>query len=211
MKEIITIQHPQSEQHLNGMIGSWGDWDLTELGARHAKRIGMKLREEIGEKRFRLFSSDLPRARHTAEIIAECLHLEPRYTPLLREMNLGEANGKTKDWAREHAACPLWPGMIDWAQSVDDRPFRGAETKREVWQRLHAFMEQEISGSDEHLILVSHDGVLSLFFAMWLGMDVDQLQHSHLSGRKGGVSHLLEDANGHRLMLRLNDMSFIHD
>jgi probable phosphoglycerate mutase len=32
MKNIITIQHTQSIQHTNGMIGSWGDWDLIGLG-----------------------------------------------------------------------------------------------------------------------------------------------------------------------------------
>jgi len=29
-KNIITIQHPESIHHTNGMIGSWTDWELTE-------------------------------------------------------------------------------------------------------------------------------------------------------------------------------------
>lgn len=29
MKNIIAIQHTQSEQHINKMIGSLGDWNLT--------------------------------------------------------------------------------------------------------------------------------------------------------------------------------------
>ena len=45
MKNIITIQHTQSVHHTNGMVGSWTDWDLTELGVQQAKRIGCKLRE----------------------------------------------------------------------------------------------------------------------------------------------------------------------
>ena len=32
MKHIITVQHTQSVHHTNGMVGSWTDWDLTELG-----------------------------------------------------------------------------------------------------------------------------------------------------------------------------------
>ncbi len=31
MKQIITIQHCQSQQHLNGMMGGWNDWDLRNL------------------------------------------------------------------------------------------------------------------------------------------------------------------------------------
>ncbi len=31
MKQIITIQHCQSQHHLNGMMGGWNDWDLRNL------------------------------------------------------------------------------------------------------------------------------------------------------------------------------------
>ena len=30
MRRIIAIQHTESMQHVNGMVGSWQDWDLTE-------------------------------------------------------------------------------------------------------------------------------------------------------------------------------------
>ena len=47
MKHIITIQHTQSVHHTNGMVGSWTDWDLTELGREQAESIGRKLKEEL--------------------------------------------------------------------------------------------------------------------------------------------------------------------
>ena len=47
MKTIITIQHTQSIHHMNGMVGSWTDWELTELGVNQAKRIGEKLKAEL--------------------------------------------------------------------------------------------------------------------------------------------------------------------
>ena len=43
MKNIITIQHTQSIHHTNGMIGSWTDWDLSELGIQQAENIGRNL------------------------------------------------------------------------------------------------------------------------------------------------------------------------
>ena len=45
MKTIITIQHTQSVHHTNGMVGSWTDWDLSELGVQQFKRIGEKQRK----------------------------------------------------------------------------------------------------------------------------------------------------------------------
>lgn len=70
MKTIITIQHTQSVHHTNGMVGSWTDWDLTELGIEQAKRIGEKLGTELSGKTFVMYSSDLKRAKQTADAVA---------------------------------------------------------------------------------------------------------------------------------------------
>ena len=47
MKHIITVQHTQSIHHTNGMVGSWTDWDLTELEKIQADHIGKKLSDEV--------------------------------------------------------------------------------------------------------------------------------------------------------------------
>lgn len=208
MKNIITIQHPQSAQHLNGMIGSWADWDLTELGIEQANRIGERLSNELNE-RYILYSSDLKRAKHTAEIVAGYFNIEPILTAALREFHLGEAVGKSKDWARANVKCPVRAGTIDWPTDFDDRPFMGAESIRDVWNRLSGFYNQMMSSPEENLILVSHDGTLSIFYALWLGLDVTMLKQCNLSGKSGGVSFLQEDSQKHRIISRLNDLSYI--
>ena len=71
MKTIITIQHTQSVHHTNGMIGSWTDWELSELGVNQAKNIGEKLKAELEGKEFVMYSSDLLRAKQTAEIVGK--------------------------------------------------------------------------------------------------------------------------------------------
>lgn len=93
MKNLITIQHTQSIHHTNGMVGSWTDWDLSELGVEQARRIGNKLSEEICGKPYVMYSSDLLRAKHTAEIVANDLNITPIFTRVLRERNLGAAVG----------------------------------------------------------------------------------------------------------------------
>ena len=47
MKRIFTVQHTQSEHHTNGMVGSWTDWNLTDLGKQQADRIAEKLKQEL--------------------------------------------------------------------------------------------------------------------------------------------------------------------
>jgi len=209
MKKIITIQHTQSEQHTNGMIGSWADWNLTGIGMEQARRIGQRLSEEIRDERYVMYSSDLLRARYTAQIVAGFLDIVPIFTDVLREFYLGEAIGKSKEWARANTQCKVWPQTVDWAVSVDEKPFIGAESKREVWHRLLPFYNQIITSPEENIIIVSHDGTLSLFYAMWLGFEVNLLERCELSGKSGGVSILVEDAECHRMITRLNDLSYI--
>ena len=93
MRKIITRPHTRSEQHINGMIGSWGRRNLTDLGIEQAERIGKNLREEIKNDRYLFYSSDLLRAAHTAEIVAAYLNVEPIYGSLLREFYSGIAVG----------------------------------------------------------------------------------------------------------------------
>ncbi|MDR1631130.1 MAG: phosphoglycerate mutase family protein [Oscillospiraceae bacterium] len=205
MKNIITIQHTQSLQHTNGMIGSWTDWDLTELGIEQAKRIGERLSVEIQHKQYVMYASDLLRTRHTAEIIARFLEIEPIFTETLREFNFGEAVGKSKEWANKNTMVKTFP---NW-KTVDEKPFVGSESKREVWNRLLHFQDDIMANAENNFIIISHSGTLSVFFALWLGLDVEMLNRCDLSGNAGGVSFLHEDSDRKRIIRRLNDMQYL--
>ena len=106
MKHIITIQHTQSIHHTNGMVGSWTDWDLTELGKIQANHIGKKLNNELAGKKVVLYSSDLKRAMQTTEEITKYLGIQPIFKQELRERNLGKCCGKSVQWLRENIECP---------------------------------------------------------------------------------------------------------
>ena len=62
MKTIITIQHTQSIHHTNGMVGSWTDWELSELGKEQAENIGRNLSAELSGD-YVVYSSDLLRTK----------------------------------------------------------------------------------------------------------------------------------------------------
>jgi len=211
MRKIITIQHTQSEQHINKMIGSLGGWNLTELGIKQAHSIGKSLAAEFKKQRFAVYSSDLLRAKQTAEIVSGYFNITPIFTSALREFDLGEANGKSKEWARNNQQCSMWQGTIDWAKSVYDKAFIGAESKFDVWNRLSKFLNEILAEKNEDIIIVSHDGALSILYALWLDMDIEMLNKCNLSGKTGGVSVLQEDDDGYRIITRLNDMSYMRE
>jgi probable phosphoglycerate mutase len=201
MKSIITIQHTQSIHHTNGMVGSWTDWDLSETGKTQAENIGRKLSKELAGKRVVMYSSDLKRAAQTAEIIGQHLNLRPILSFELRERNLGKCVGKSVQWLRENMECQ--------EKTVDDRMFSDAESRRDEWNRLYPFFQKISESQEEHIIIVSHGDLLSVFNAMWLGLDVESINKAELFGLAGGVSFMLENNDGKHFIKRLSDMSYI--
>lgn len=201
MKNIITIQHTQSIHHTNGMIGSWTDWDLSELGIKHANNMGRNLSKELGNKKYVMYSSDLLRAKNTAKIIGKYLGVEPILARELRERNLGKCVGKSVKWFKEN--------IEKQEKSIDDKMFSDAESRRDEWNRLLPFFNKLMASEHENIIIVSHGDLLSVFNTMWLGLEVETLNKSELFGLAGGVTFMEETADGKRFIKRMSDMSYI--
>ena len=87
--------------------------------------------------------------------------------------------------------------------------FSDAESRRDEWNRLRPFFEKIMGGSEENMIIVSHGDLLSIFHAMWLGMEVDMLNRCELFGMAGGVSFMRENEDVKRIINRLSDMSYL--
>lgn len=201
MKNIITIQHTQSIHHTNGMVGSWTDWDLSEQGIQQADNIGKNLLNQLKDKKYIMYSSDLLRAKHTAEIVGKHLEITPILSTELRERNLGRCVGKSVKWMKDNMECQ--------EKSIDDKMFSDAESRRDEWNRLFPFFNEIMNNEHENIIIVSHGDLLSVFNAMWLAMDIEMLNKCELFGFAGGVSFMYESADGKRFIKRMSDMSYI--
>ena len=195
MKTIITIQHTQSIHHMNGMVGSWTDWELTELGVNQAKRIGEKLKAELEGREFVMYSSDLLRAKQTADNVGSYLGLTPILRSELRERNLGKCCGKSVQWLREN--------IEQQEKTIDDRLFSDAESRRDEWNRLKPFFDEIMSNDEENIIIVSHGDLLSVFNTMFLGLNVETINDCEMFGLAGGVSYMFENNEGKRFIKRI--------
>jgi broad specificity phosphatase PhoE len=96
---LIVVRHGETEWNVQHREIGQLDSPLTERGIRQAEAIGRRLRS------FRIdhfYSSDLGRAVHTSEIIAEYnLGLKVQLDTGLRERNMGEFQGLSWDDIRE--------------------------------------------------------------------------------------------------------------
>ena len=201
MKNIITVQHTQSVHYTNGMVGSWTDWELTETGKQQADSIGRNLKAELAGKNVIMYSSDLLRAKQTAQIIAEHLGITPIFKSELKERNLGKCCGKSVQWLRDNIECQ--------EKTIDDRLFSDAESRRDEWNRLKPFFDDIMSDDSENIIIVSHGDLLSIFNTMFLGLTVESINNGEIFGLSGGVSHMFENNEGKRFIKRISDMSYI--
>ena len=183
------------------MVGSWTDWDLTDLGRTQADCIGKKLKDELTGKNVIIYSSDLKRARQTAEVIAKNLGIEPILKQELRERNLGKCCGKSVQWLRANIECP--------ETTVDDRLFSDGESRRDAWNRLKPFYEEVMASNEENIIIVSHGDLLSIWNAMYIGLPVESYYEVDIHGPAGGVSHMIISDDGKHRVRHINDMSYV--
>ena len=161
MKQIILVRHGQGTNNLpDSVIGGWSDVELTGLGIRQAEAVAERLSNEL-KGDIPMYSSDLRRARQTAEIICKRLDVTPVYALGLREHNAGIASGMNRE-----EAMKLWvkmdPPTLDW------RPWPEAESWGEFYARVAAFMDKLIE-TEERVLIVSHGGTIQNIIRWWLG------------------------------------------
>ena len=148
MGQVVLVQHVQSGHHVNEMSGGWTDTPLTDFGRRQEQRI----KDILDGHEYTLVSSDLLRACQTAEIIGDRLGLPVTQNAGLREINPGEATGRTKDWVRTHRSP-----RTDSAYDIDHREFPTAQTWRQFHRRVRACMEAlGASNESKNLLVVTH-------------------------------------------------------
>ncbi len=189
-KTIITVQHTESLHHINGMIGAWGDWELTEYGRKQAFEIGKWLLHEDCGNGFNMYVSDLKRTQQTAEEINKTLGISPIITNVIREVNAGAGNGQSRKWYDENKL----PRSSDY--DADYKPFPDAESDRELWERLLPFYEEIISNDMQRILIVSHGTTISFLQSMLMGYSLEDIEKFRFNGVGGSVSKYVIEPNG---------------
>ena len=182
MKNIITIQHTEAEHHVTKMVGGDTDYPLTQLGREHAHNIGNNLKKLYKDKNAIIYSSDMIRTKETAEIVNEYLGLNIVYRRELREIRMGEAKGKSREWEKQNSAPKERIPIAKY------RPFPNAETFEEVYDRTLPILEELLNNEHENIIIVGHGLALLMFHLLWLKIPVDCLEYTAYSIRAGAVS-----------------------
>lgn len=203
MNKIILVQHCQSEHHINNMSGGWTDTPLTDLGKTQAEIVGKCLKEKVNKDDFVLYSSDLLRAKQTAEIVGTHLDLDVMQDKGLREINTGVAAGKTKDWARANRKPRIRSGF-----DLDYQEFQDGESWREFYSRVCCCMDRIYeSEKDKNLLIVTHGGTLGYILAWWMKFEPEMIVNAYFSSSVGGITVLSQNSFQQNVVNKFNDTS----
>lgn len=200
---VILVRHAQSEHHIRRLTGGWTNTPLTDLGHEQARHVAARLRTELGETPVCVYTSDLARSRQTAEQIAAAFGVNPIDDQRLREHNNGVAVDLTIDQARER-----FPGVFDRPWDLDFRPFEGAETGREFYERVGGFIDSlPVDGPVP--VAVSHGGTILRLIARWLRMPPEAVDHVGFAAHTAAITVLQTGRYGERYVERSNDIAHL--
>jgi alpha-ribazole phosphatase len=118
-----------------------------------------------------IYCSDLTRCLETARIIAARCSLEPQALPELREISLGEWEGRRFDAVR--AADPH-EFQRRGEQIAEHRP-PGGESFNDLQHRVWPVFTKLASGAPQAILLVTHAGVIRVLLCRLLGMPLKNL------------------------------------
>ena len=148
------------------------DPPLSERGRAQARDLAERVE---GERLAALYTSDMRRARETAEVVAERLGLEPRVDERLAEVDMGGWQGRLRsEVMREHP--DVWAA---WRRADPDVRFPGGESLRDLNARVLAALADVAAGPLPALV-VCHGGPIRVALAAAGGEVKDAIANTEL-------------------------------
>ncbi len=155
MRDVLVVRHGESAWNAAGRWQGWLDVPLTPAGVDQARARGRALAGD-GLEFAAIYCSDLSRARHTAELIAEALDAPPPVAhPGFRERHGGVFQGLTRD----ELAARYPDELAAWRAGTLEAP-TGGETAAEILERFDvALGEAHRQSAPGALLVVTHGGL----------------------------------------------------
>lgn len=199
---IIITRHGETDWNSQKRIQGHTDLALNLSGKEQAEALSKRLSSSSIST---IFTSDLKRALETATILKARLNgAEVVVTPLLRERNWGEFEGKC--WNEIVDRIP------DEIKKMQSHPLNftpeGGESRSDMLERVKSFLSSiENINASGMIAVVTHGGVASLMIKYLTGMNLDSITPFHIENCSVNI---LENKHGKRWVINcLNDTSHL--
>jgi broad specificity phosphatase PhoE len=158
MTRLLCIRHGETDHNAAGQICTHTTGaSLSELGREQAAALAGRLR---AERIAMIYTSPLPRAVQTADIMAQELEVPTLHFEGLTEISAGELDGRSDKKAYE----TLNTALDGWSQgNLDLKIGELGDTGHDVVQRCETAIERIAAEHPEQTIAaVTHGGVLQI-------------------------------------------------
>ena len=143
---IYLVRHGQTDWNVKKRTQGHTDISLNDIGRRQAEDLQKKLENLDVSK---IISSDLLRAKETAQIINDKMNVSIVFDSSLREINYGDSEGVV----RETLNPEIWDTFNNNPEKLNAEPISS------VYARIKALFET-LDDSNENILIVTHGGAL---------------------------------------------------
>ena len=161
---LLLARHGQTDWNASRRFQGASDIGLSERGRAQAEALGRAL---DGRRLAAVYVSPLQRARDTAAIAMAGGPLPVVAVEELRELSLGEWEGRTVDEIRSGDGDPY----LAWIRAPHDFPPPGGEPVERVAARVREALDRIAAAHarDDEVLVVAHGGVISAYACHLLG------------------------------------------
>jgi broad specificity phosphatase PhoE len=149
---LVLVRHGESRWNVEERYQGQEDSGLTDAGRAQAEVAATVLADRFGAADL-VLSSDLPRARDTAEAYLRVVGASVREDARLREIDVGDWGGRTR---AEVAAA--YPDEIAAFRRGVDIPRGGGETFGQLRDRVWAALEEAAGTARGTVVVFTHGG-----------------------------------------------------
>jgi alpha-ribazole phosphatase len=160
---IYLVRHGEVESgHKKRYIGST-DLDLSPRGEKQARLLF----KDNPLESFLCFSSNLTRAKKTADLALRNKGINIKIDPNLREVDFGLWEDLTFNDIKR-----LYPREVaDWAEFNPDFTFPGGESIFDFLMRVTKFGKSILKKSNSNILVFTHGGVIRALICYFLGLE----------------------------------------
>jgi alpha-ribazole phosphatase len=192
MGKVILVRHGESEMNRDGLFFGWLDPKLTEKGMEQANKAKSVIENFKYDE---IYSSDLSRARETADIV-NYQGLPVNVSQELREINFGIFEGLTYGEIKEK-----YPVEVKlWKEKWQEYDYENGENVTQLQKRAVEFLKS-LDKEKKDIVVVTHWGVINCILSYYITGGLDGYWKFALN--TGGVS-ILEFRDGFPVLQGLN-------
>ncbi len=161
---ILVLRHGESEGNAERRLQGNVAFPLTELGRQQGRALAARVAAEGADV---LYTSPAPRARETAELVAQATALPLGIIEGVREYDFGDVSGLTM--TEVAALHPQWATAL--REGREPPPLPGEEGRSGFRERvMAAFWQIAERHPDERVALVTHSAVIGLICQQIMGV-----------------------------------------